>query len=176
MSPHPPATRLSVSFEGTPAQPALGAWLRRQLRVILPLAGVQGGSIDLLIVGDSSMRRLHRRHMGLNSTTDVLTFDLRDHLTGPPAADIVLCRDEAQRQAARRGHEVRCELLLYAVHGLLHTLGYDDHVPAEADRMHALEDELLIAAGIGPVYATTGRRITAPAAPPARPLRRRARP
>ena len=30
-------------------------------------------------------------------------------------------------QAAERGHDVRTELALYVIHGLLHLCGFDDH-------------------------------------------------
>lgn len=111
--------------------------------------------MSLLLVGDAEMSRLHAQYKGDPSTTDVLTFDLRDKQGSgdePIEGDIVLCVDEAARQAKQRGHETRIELLLYAVHGLLHLLGYDDHRAADFKRMHAKEDELLQAAGYGAVF------------------------
>src|SRR5690606_1916317 len=80
------------------------------------------------------------------------TFDLRDGEAGALDGEIVLCVDEAVRQARQRRHDARLELLLYAVHGLLHLLGYDDHDPKDAAKMHRREDELLRAAGLGDVY------------------------
>ena len=71
----------------------------------------------------------------------------------PVEGDVVVCVDEARRQAVNRGHEVRAEVLLYAVHGLLHLLGYDDHEPDSAAAMHDREDTLLAALGVGRVYA-----------------------
>jgi ssRNA-specific RNase YbeY (16S rRNA maturation enzyme) len=44
------------------------------------------------------------------------------------------------------------EALLYALHGLLHCLGHDDHDEAAYQAMHALEDALLDAIGVGPVF------------------------
>jgi probable rRNA maturation factor len=114
--------------------------------------------------------------MGDTRTTDVLTFDLRDRK--PPRdregvaleLETVVCIDEARRRAAELNHPVRHELLLYCVHSLLHVQGYDDKSPAAARRMHAREDELLRAIGVGPVYSG-GRAVRA------RPARRkRARP
>jgi probable rRNA maturation factor len=99
------------------------------------------------------MDALHRRHTGVAGTTDVLTFDLREMGLGPLDVDIVVCLDEADRQAASRGHAVERELLLYVVHGLMHCLGHDDHEEAACARMHAAEDAVLTAIGVGPVYA-----------------------
>ena len=39
--------------------------------------------------------------------------------------DVVISLDTAAAQAAQRGHELRDELRVLLVHGLLHVLGYD---------------------------------------------------
>jgi len=48
---------------------------------------------------------------------------------------------------------LRRELLLYVVHGVLHCLGMDDHDEAAAAAMHRVEDAVLTAIGVGPVYS-----------------------
>ena len=60
----------------------------------------------------------------------------------------------ARRQATQRGHDVRLELLLYALHGLLHLLGEDDRTDADFRRMHEKENELLRALGLPPIADT----------------------
>ena len=60
---------------------------------------------------------------------------------------------QAKRSSAQRGTDVAAELLLYALHGTLHLCGYDDRSRAGFERMHAREDELLVALGVGPVFA-----------------------
>jgi probable rRNA maturation factor len=67
--------------------------------------------------------------------------------------DLLVCADEAGRQAELRGFTVERELLLYIVHGVLHCLGFDDHNETDSARMHAEEDRLLAAAGVGATYA-----------------------
>ena len=99
------------------------------------------------------MARLHEQYAGVPGTTDVLTFDLRDDPAEPLVGDIAICWDEAVRQADARHHPPRHEALLYAVHGLMHLLGEDDHDPAAAARMHLREDRLLAELGLPPVYA-----------------------
>jgi len=109
--------------------------------------------VRVLIVGDDRMGALHEQHSGDPSTTDVLTFDLRDEPAGPLDADLVVCLDEAERAARERGHGALDELTLYALHGALHCLGYDDGDDASRDRMHAREDEILRAIGVGAIYS-----------------------
>jgi len=115
------------------------------------------GEVRVRIVNDDEMATLHLRHSKIEGTTDVLTFDLRDdpmNLTAPLDTDLVACVDVARREAAQRGHTAESELLLYILHGALHCLGFDDHTDEGFDAMHAAEDELLAAVGVGPVFHT----------------------
>ena len=111
------------------------------------------GEVRVRVVDDATMSDLHARHSGVAGTTDVLTFDLRPMGLGPLDTDIIVCLDEAARQAATRNHSPERELLLYALHGMLHCLGHDDHDEAAYARMHAAEDAVLTAIGVGPLFA-----------------------
>lgn len=66
--------------------------------------------------------------------------------------DILVCLDEARRQSAARGYPCERELLLYTLHGVLHCVGFDDHEEADFEAMHAAEDAVLAAIGVGPVF------------------------
>lgn len=122
------------------------------------------GSVRVRIVDDAEMIEAHKRFCDLDTTTDVLTFDLASHDTAFHTktldTDLIVCADEARRQAQQRGHPITHELLLYVVHGVLHCLGHDDHDHDAYARMHAREDELLTAAGIGPVFSAELREET----------------
>jgi len=147
-----PGIVLDLSFQAPPPSPSTAAWLDREIRRALRAAGVDRAELGVTVVGDTDMAELHRRHKDTPGTTDVLTFDLRDDPADPIDADVVLCLDEAARQAAERGHGVELELLLYAVHALMHLLGEDDQDAASAGRMHRREDALLEALGHGRVF------------------------
>lgn len=112
------------------------------------------GHWQITIVRDAAMKKLHKQTMNLPTTTDVLTFDMRDADASPRLLDLdtVVCADVAGREARRRGHSVGDELLLYMVHSLLHVSGHDDLEPAAAAKMHAREDQLLKLVGVGAVY------------------------
>jgi rRNA maturation RNase YbeY len=107
------------------------------------------------------MAAAHARFSRVEGTTDVLTFDLTEGASGtrpaagaaPLDADILLCLDEARRQASARGIPVERELLLYFVHATLHCLGEDDTNDDAAAAMHAREDALLCAIGVGVTFA-----------------------
>lgn len=136
--------------------PPLAGWLDVLLRQAAQISGVRQAQLSLAVVEDDEMAQLHEQYTGVAGTTDVLTFDLREQ--GEPIddttleGDIVICIDEAGRQAKERKHPLRHELLLYAVHGLLHLLGEDDHDEDDYQRMHAREDALLEQLGIGRLF------------------------
>lgn len=135
---------------------ALATDERDELAALLRRAGAEldaSGEMRVRIVGDARMSELHHKHSGIAGTTDVLTFDLRPMGLGPLDTDVVVCMDEAVRQASARGHAPRRELLLYCLHGLLHCLGHDDHDDRAYQKMHAAEDAVLTAIGVGPVFS-----------------------
>ena len=122
-------------------------WLHAVLVRLREQAAPALRRLTVRLVDDAEMTRLHGRHMDDPTTTDVLTFVDGDE------ADVAVCVDEARRRAAELGHELRRELLLYGLHGLLHAVGFDDRTPEDFARMHAEEDRLLAAVGVGATFA-----------------------
>ena len=115
------------------------------------------------------MAALHEEFLHIAGPTDVLTFPLEHNDAGDVTdGEVVVCLDEAERRAAAEQVAWQDELLLYAVHGLLHLVGFDDRTRRDFDAMHQKEDEILTAIGIGPVF-----RRTRPSTP--RPTRRAAK-
>ncbi|MCH7812605.1 MAG: rRNA maturation RNase YbeY [Planctomycetes bacterium] len=113
--------------------------------------------LSCALVDDPEIARLNEQYLGHQGPTDVLSFDLSE--PGQPGleGEIVVSVETARREAEKRNHDVAAEVALYCLHGALHLLGYDDAQPDQARRMHETEDELLVAAGIGPVYETGTR-------------------
>ena len=130
-------------------RPTVVAKVRKAIRAVLRRHGVVRARISVALVNDAAMARLNRDHLGHNGPTDVLSFDLRNEASEKNTIDgeIVMSVDMAVKQARQRGHAVEAELALYAVHGTLHLLGYDDRRKADAARMHAMEEEILSSLG-----------------------------
>ncbi len=125
----------------------------------LRLHHVSKASISVALVDDPQIAELNAAHLSHDGPTDVLTFDLWDNKDRDGGAhdnciegEIVVSVDTAAREAKSRGHDITTELALYAVHGTLHLLGFDDQASEDAARMHSLEDDILSSQGVGPVY------------------------
>jgi probable rRNA maturation factor len=91
-------------------------------------------AIDIVLVDRATMAQVHADFLGDPSETDVITF---------PYGEILICPAVAQEQAPTHGVAIDDEVLLYALHGILHLTGYDDTTPGVRRKMHAAQDELL---------------------------------
>lgn len=109
----------------------IGRVLRRAARALRVK-----GEVALLLGGDARLRALNRRYRGRDEPTDVLSFagPGRDQGIG----DIVISVETAERNARRLGRSLAQELDVLALHGFLHTIGYDhEQDDGEMDRLEA---------------------------------------
>ena len=128
--------------------------ISRQLRRAHQFVKPKLRELSVALVGDNRMRELHNMYMGIDSPTDVLTFELDHDPRGKVlAGEVVVCVPEARRQAKLRGTRAVDEVLLYALHGMLHLCGHDDKTAQGFKRMHAMEDRILTRLGVGPVFS-----------------------
>jgi probable rRNA maturation factor len=128
-------------------------YLRRMLVRALPLVRYCPVDLSVALVGDVRMSALHQQFLNITGPTDVLTFDLEHNARARCiSGEIVICVPYAGRTARRMGHDIKHELLLYALHGVLHLSGYDDRTPAAYQRMHRREDQILTRLGVGAVF------------------------
>lgn len=151
--------------DNTRSLPApMKGWVRDRALAAAEVVGGTGasGEVRVRLIDDQEMAAAHARHCGDDSTTDVLTFDLRGTVRRAANltqldTDVLICVDEAKRQAEERGHAVEREILLYVVHAMLHCLGYDDHEEPGYAAMHAEEDRVLEVIGVGRTFGVSAR-------------------
>jgi probable rRNA maturation factor len=136
-------------------------------RSVLESRGVKGeAEVSLLFVDEAAIAALNVRFLDHEGPTDVLAFPVEDDPlppgrfpdmggTGPGSdvvdepllllGDVVVCPAVAERNAKERSIAYDDEIALLVVHGLLHLLGMDHVIDAEAEAMEALEQTLLAA-------------------------------
>jgi probable rRNA maturation factor len=109
-------------------------------RKIAVRIGLQGGA-TIRLAGEDEVRTLNRTYRGKDRATDVLSFPLAEKLPGGLyAGDILICMPVAEEQARQHGHSLAREVLLLAIHGLLHLKGLDHE--ADHGEMQALQERL----------------------------------
>ena len=90
--------------------------------------------IEVAIVSDRTIAKVHRDFMDIPGPTDVITFE---------HGEIVMSAPTAQNYALTYGHPTEIELALYTIHGLLHLNGFEDKNPDDAALMKNIQERLL---------------------------------
>ena len=129
---------------------------RRVLTHVLSAEGVAVRHLALVVACRETVQDLHRRYLNRDEPTDVLAFDYgseqadSSETSGTAQAvdgEIYIDFDTARERCREFGADEEEEAMRYAVHGLLHLMGYRDKSPADKARMRTLEDQYLRATG-----------------------------
>jgi probable rRNA maturation factor len=133
--------------------------LRNHLKQVAQATRPRLKDLTVILASNHTIRRLHKTYMNDASITDVLTFPIDTDDAGKvQSGEVYICVSEARRQARSRNIPMQNELLLYALHGMLHLLGHDDRTAADYRKMHRAEDKILSAIGLGEVFSTPAKR------------------
>ncbi|TAK03252.1 rRNA maturation RNase YbeY [Patescibacteria group bacterium] len=103
--------------------------------------------ISIAFVSEREMRALNRQWRGSDKVTDVLSFG---RLERAETGEVLICYEQAARQAKEMKHSARDEVLFLLVHGVLHLFGYDHERPSDAKKMFPLQARILTKLGINP--------------------------
>ncbi len=114
-------------------------------------------ALAIALADDAAVRRLNRTFRGKDRPTNVLSFPADARATPPGAprflGDIALARQTVMREARDQDKPLAGHLTHLVVHGILHLLGHDHEIDAEAARMEALEVRILAGLGVPNPYA-----------------------
>ncbi len=160
------AVEIFVADEQTDRPVDTLRWVRLA-REVLEAEGVRGDAeLSMLFVDEAAMAELHKRFLGKEGPTDVLSFPIDDDIVelgaravdslgpGPVSeieptdaptllGDVVVCPAVARRNAPGHAGSYEDEMALLVVHGILHLLGMDHEDDREAEAMERRERELL---------------------------------
>jgi probable rRNA maturation factor len=139
---------LSVQYADSRLKDILPRWrLRRWVQSALEMPA----QITLRFVDATEGQELNSTYRGKDYATNVLTFPYEDDFTPDGSqntqqtayADIVLCTDVLEKEAAEQEKTVIEHAAHLVVHGTLHAQGYDHIDNTEAEEMEALETKIL---------------------------------
>lgn len=128
---------------------------------------VAGAVLSVTIVDNQTIHQINRTHLNHDYPTDVISFQLdwaSDTAEAPSTdasqrsagatieGEIVVSAEYAASFAQQCGWPVLNELILYAIHGMLHICGYDDQTPDEKRQMRHRERAILESMGLDVPY------------------------
>ncbi len=93
--------------------------------------------INIIFVNNKRIRELNREFLKRDRPTDVISFNLGD------VGEIYLSTWTALERSKEYGWDVKFEIVRYALHGLLHILGYDHEKEEDAQKMEEKEETYL---------------------------------
>lgn len=104
------------------------------------------GELSVAFVDNDRMQAFNRQFRGEDRPTDVLSFS--DGSRDPDTdelyfGDVIIGLAVAEAQAAAAGHEVKSEIALLTVHGVLHLLGHDHGSGATKQTMWRAQSDIL---------------------------------
>lgn len=103
------------------------------------------GKVEVVLIGNSEMKKLNQSWRGKNSTTDVLSFAWAEEKTvvSRCLGQIFISWPQIAAQAKEYGVKPIEELKRMLVHGLLHLIGYEHTKRADAEKMYLLQERIL---------------------------------
>src|SRR5260370_22943693 len=159
MNPAPPVTRIFMKvtlIEAEVVKAVRAAVAPAFVRGVPPRAATvpevaarlpdDGGTVAVRITSDEEMARLNRAYAGEDHATDVVSVAG----TGKHVGAIAISWPAVVRQSNEFGHDIKIELALLAVHGLLHLLGWDHATAAERKEMNRITRTALKLSGLTP--------------------------
>ncbi|MDX1522872.1 MAG: rRNA maturation RNase YbeY [Anaerolineae bacterium] len=115
-------------------------------------------SVAVVITDSETVQALNRQFRGVEAPTDVLSFENSADPDFPGEAahlgDIIIAYPIAEAQALAGGHETVDEIILLAVHGLLHLLGFDHDTPENKNDMWTRQQEIMARLDLAHVQPT----------------------
>lgn len=145
---------LSVQYPDARLQESI---TRPKVRRWVQAALLGPAELTVRFVDAEEGRVLNRDYREKDYATNVLTFaynegeEIADD--EPTRADIILCTDVLEKEAAEQKKTVEEHTAHLVVHGVLHAQGYDHNDDEEATEMEQLERDILAALGYPDPYA-----------------------
>lgn len=122
------------------------AFIKRVVnRVIRYIKKTEELELELIFLGDRSIRAINRKYLRKDRPTDVLSFRIERNEFGEDRflGEIFISLDRASVNSADLKTDFAEEIVLYIIHGILHIFGYTDYRRNDRVRMWKRQNEIL---------------------------------
>ena len=109
----------------------------------------RNGTLDLILIDDKEMQKMNKEYRKKDSPTDVISFaylevtEYEEEKGDIIVGDIFISVDTAKKQAKEKGHDLKTEMAILFVHGLLHVFGFDHNSDREEKEMEKWAKKIL---------------------------------
>lgn len=144
-----PPNKVLVSVHEECEIPSWFAGVEPFVLTALDTLEISGWELSVMFCEDAFMTELNSQYRGIDSPTDVLSFEQGDSYTDDTgeerfaAGDIVISIDTLFRNASEFSVPVDEELKRLLVHGVLHLDGYDHSDNSPEQEMLQLQEQIL---------------------------------
>jgi probable rRNA maturation factor len=142
-----------------PEETELAAIVRHAVDGVLAEIGAASparSELSVVFTDDAHIRALNAGWRGKDKSTNVLSFPAFPAGGGgvlpPMLGDVVLASETVAAEAMNEGKPLADHLTHLIVHGVLHLIGYDHEIDAEAEMMEQAERRILASLAIPDPY------------------------
>ena len=147
------AFSLSVQYADTRLKERIS---RHKLRHWVAAALQQPARLVIRFVDAGEGQMLNKSYRQKNKATNVLAFVYEDlspaSSSSMPEADIILCTDVLEQEAEAQNKTLEAHVAHLVIHGVLHAQGYSHEKKSDAQRMEALETQIMQRLGFADPY------------------------
>jgi probable rRNA maturation factor len=154
-----PRVQLELSYAArapwVPGRREFARWIEAALAPAGKRARARGVIIFIRVVGLARSRSLNLRYRRKDRPTNVLSFAGAGPLPDGKLllGELVICSPLVAAEARRQSKAIRAHWAHLTVHGVLHLLGFDHEVAADAANMESKEIQILDRLGFSNPYA-----------------------
>ena len=135
-----------------PGEKQFSTWLN----IVCAALNLSAVEVTIRVVDSPEIIALNQQYRGKDKVTNVLSFPF-EQPQGVPfeqryLGDVVICKAVVLAEAKQQHKAPLAHWAHLTIHGILHLLGYDHIQTAEAEKMEALEIDLLQQLGFNDPY------------------------
>ena len=147
---------MDIIYDETPVGADMIGTFRKAAEICVEKEGMcpDAMEISLSFVSEDEIHELNRTYRNVDRCTDVLSFPMIEDFSeiddkDPDGVimlgDVVICVQQAEKQAEEYGHSRERELVYLFVHSVCHLLGYDHMTDEDKKEMRTREEEVMSA-------------------------------
>ena len=110
--------------------------------VILEHYKIYSYSINVVAVGDETLRKMKKKYFNKNLYTDVISFLLEKN-SNFIEGEVYICPKVIKVNAPEYASSFKKEFARVVIHGILHLLGYEDETDEQKKEMRNTENKFL---------------------------------